>query len=56
MCREEDHMEFVDEEFVDSFDENMNRLRALPPDYERRVGVFARASPIGMTVMQLKKI
>jgi len=56
MCRAEDHLEFVDEEFVDSFDEHVNRLRALPDDYDRRVGVFARASGDGVTVMQLKKI
>jgi hypothetical protein len=56
MCRAEDHLEFVDEEFMESFDENMNRLRALPDDYDRRVGVFVRASGDGVTVMQLKKI
>lgn len=56
MCRTEDHLEFVDEEFVDSFDEHLNRLRALPDDYDRRVGVFAHESGDGVTVMQLKKI
>lgn len=61
-CRCDDHVEFVDEKFVDRYDENISKLRALSDSkYECRIGVFAYASPNGMTVMQnarvrLKKI
>ncbi|AUT19146.1 hypothetical protein DSLPV1_175 [Dishui lake phycodnavirus 1] len=56
VCRSDDHLEFVDEDFVDAYDDNLKRLTALSDDYTCRVGVFACASNAGLTIMQLKKI
>jgi hypothetical protein len=50
-CRCDDHIEFVDEDFVDSYDENVRKLRALPREYATTLGVFACALDIGFVVM-----
>jgi len=54
MCRSDAHLDFVDETFVESYQENLTKFRALSDDYECRLGVFACASRDGMTVMQYK--
>ena len=50
-CRSDDHIEFVDEDFVDSYDENARKLRALPNEYTTTLGVFACALDTGFVVM-----
>jgi hypothetical protein len=51
-CRCNDHIEFVDEDFVDSYDENVRKFRALPNEYKCTLGVFACSSDTGFVVMR----
>jgi hypothetical protein len=57
MCRSETHVDFVDEVFVDSYEENLEKFKTLSTlEYECRLGVFACASRDGIVVMQRRHI